>query len=349
MIIIVLVYVDDMLITGSFLKLIEYTKKALQQAFKMKDLGELKYFLGIEFTRSTTGTLMHQRKYALELISEVGMSAAKPAGTPIDINVKLTSKLYDEHVNKNQDESNDPLVDQTMYQSLIGKLLYLNMTWPDISFSTQTLRQFLQQPKKSHLDAALRVVRYLKRQPGQGLLLSSESNGLVTVFCDADWASCLLTRKFVTGYMIKIGQSLVSWKAKKQTTVSRSSAEAEYRNLASTVSELVWLLGMLKEVGVEVQLQVHICGDSKAAIQIAANPVYLERTKHIEIDCHFIREKLQKGLIKVDYLSTKEQPANVLTKGLSRLQHEHLLSKLGVLNIFSPPSLKGSIVIYRSC
>ena len=151
--------------------------------------------------------------------------------------------------------------------------------------------------------------------------------------------------KSVTGYMIKIGQSLISWKAKKQKIVSRSSAEAEYRSLASTVSELVWLLGLLKEVGSKIQVPVQIYSDSKAAIQIAANPVYHERTKHIEIDCHFIREKLQKGLIKVEYISTKEQPADVLTKGLSRLQHEHLLSKLGVLNIFAPPSLKGSVVI----
>uniref|UniRef100_A0A3Q7JL35 Reverse transcriptase Ty1/copia-type domain-containing protein n=1 Tax=Solanum lycopersicum TaxID=4081 RepID=A0A3Q7JL35_SOLLC len=245
--ILVLVYVDDMLITGSSLKLIEDTKKALQQVFKMKDLGELKYFLGIEFTRSAAGILMHQRKYTLELIAEVGLTAAKHAGTPIDINVKLTSKLYDEHVNKEQEESDDPLVDQTAYQKIIGKLLYLNMTRPDISFSTQTLSQFLQQPKRSHLDAALRVIRYLKKQPGQGLLLESDSDGQVTAFCDADWASCPLTRKSVIGYMIKIGQSLISWKAKKQKIVSRSSAEAEYRSLASTVSELVWLLGLLKE------------------------------------------------------------------------------------------------------
>jgi len=189
---------DDMLITGSSLKLIKDTKGALQQAFKMKDLGELKYFLGIEFTRSTDGILMHQRKYALELISEVGMTAAKPADTPIDINVKLTSKLYDEHVKKKQAEIEDPLMDQTMYQSLICKLLYLNMTRLDITFSTQTLSQFLHQPKKSHLDAALRVIRYIKRQPGQSLLLSSSSDGLVTAFCDADWASCVLTRKSVT-------------------------------------------------------------------------------------------------------------------------------------------------------
>jgi len=321
--------------------LIEETKQALQKCFKMKDLGELKYFIGIEFTRTEQGILMHQRKYILELIAEVGMSAAKPAATPIDVNIKLTSKQYDEQI-RDKKNSEDQLVDPTSYQKLIGKLLYLNMTRPDISFSTQTLSQFLQQPKKSHMDAALRVVRYLKKQPGQGLLLTSSSNELVTACCDADWASCPLTRRSVTGYMIKIGNSLVSWKAKKQTTVSKSSAEAEYRSLASTVSELVWLLGMLKEVGVEVQLPIQVYSDSKAAIQIAANPVYHERTKHIEIDCHFIRERIQQGSIKVNYIPTQEQPADILTKGLSRSQHEYLLSKLGVLNIFAPPSLKGS-------
>uniref|UniRef100_A0A3Q7J5P9 Reverse transcriptase Ty1/copia-type domain-containing protein n=1 Tax=Solanum lycopersicum TaxID=4081 RepID=A0A3Q7J5P9_SOLLC len=258
--ILMLVYVDDMLITGSSLKLIEDTKKALQQAFKMKDLGELKYFLGIEFTRSAAGILMHQRKYTLELIAEFGLTAAKPAGTPIDINVKLTSKLYDEHVKKA--ESDDSLIDQTTYQKIIGKLLYLNMTRPDISFSAQTLSQFLQQPKRSHLDAALRVIRYLKKQPGQGLLLASDSDGQVTAFCDADWASCTLTRKSVTGYMVKIGRSLISWKAKNQTTISRSSAEAEYRSLASTVSELLWLLGLLKEVGTKAQVPVQVLGMS---------------------------------------------------------------------------------------
>ncbi|XP_055814403.1 uncharacterized mitochondrial protein AtMg00810-like [Solanum dulcamara] len=198
-----------MLITGSSLKLIEEIKKALQRAFKMKDLGELKYFLGIEFTRSTEGILMHQRKYTIELIAEVGVTAAKPAGTPIDANIKLTSRQYDDHVNKKQEESHDPLIDQAAYQKLIGKLLYLNMTRPDITFSTQTLSQFPNQPKKSHMGAALRVVRYLKKQPEQGILLSSQSNNQVTAFCDADWAACALTRKSVTCYLIKKGKSLI--------------------------------------------------------------------------------------------------------------------------------------------
>ncbi|XP_055812077.1 uncharacterized mitochondrial protein AtMg00810-like [Solanum dulcamara] len=146
----------------------------------MKDLGELKYFRGIEFARSTTGILMHQRKYTLDMIAEVGITTVKPAATPMDANIKLTSKLYDDHVNSKQEELHDPLIDQAAYQKLIGKLLYLNMTRPDIAFSTQIL----------------------------------------------NWAACALTRKLVTGYLIKMGKSLISWKAKKQTTVSRSSVEA---------------------------------------------------------------------------------------------------------------------------
>lgn len=338
--IMILVYVDDMLITGSSLILIEETKKSLQQFFKMKDLRELKFFLGIEFARSKVGIAMHQRKYALELISEVGLSGAKPAGTPIDVNVKLTSKQYDDQTGQNME---DPMVDQGAYQKLVGKLLYLNITRPDISYSVQTLSQFLQQPKRSHMEAALRIVKYIKQNPSQGILLSSESDNILTAYCDADWAACPLTRKSVTDYIIKMGNSLVSWKAKKQTTVSKSSAEAEYRSLATIVTVLVWLVGLLTELDMKIKLSVKVYSDSKAAIQLAANPVYHERTKHIEIDCHFIREKLQQNLIDINYISTQQQPADILTKGLSRAQHEFLSSKLGLLNIFTPPSLRGSV------
>ncbi|XP_070037100.1 uncharacterized mitochondrial protein AtMg00810-like [Nicotiana tomentosiformis] len=310
----------------------------------MKDLGELKYFLEIEFARSQEGIVIHQRKYALELISEAGLAAAKPTVTPIDNNVKLTSKQYDEHTGQTENSaSSDPLVDQISFQRLIGKLLYLTITRPGISFGVQTLSQFLQQPKKSHMEAALRIVKYIKSQPGQGVLMSSSQINTITAFCDADWAACPLTRKSVTGFLIKIGDSLVSWKSKKQTTVSRSSTEAEYRSLATTVAELIWLHGILKEVGIHIKLPIDIYSDSKSAIQIAANSVYHERTIHIEIDCHFVRERIQQGLITTKYISTTAQPVDVLTKGLTRVQHEYLKSKLGMFNIFSPPSLRGSI------
>lgn len=141
---------------------------------------------------------------------------------------------------------------------------------------------------------------------------------------------------------------MISWKAKKQTTVLRSSAEAEYRSLATTVAELVWLIGMLKDLDFELQLPVTIYSDSKSAIQLASNPVYHERAKHLEIHYHFVREKLQQGLILIKYIHSKEQPTDILTKGLNKVQHELLLSKLGSIDIFTPSSLRGSVEASRS-
>ena len=282
---------------------------------------------------------MNQRKYALELIEEMGLTAAKPSWTPLDINLKLTNTLLDEAMDVTNDQV---LADKGPYQRLIGRLLYLTLTRPDIGFAVQTLSQFLQCPKKSHMEAALKVVRYIKREPAMGVLMSSKKDRELIAFCDADWAACPNTRRSVTGFLIKHGESLISWKSKKQTTVSRSSAESEYRSMASTVSELVWIIALYKELGEEIHLPVKLFCDSEAALQIEANPVYHERTKHIEVGCHFIREKIQIGLIQTLYIRTQEQQADIMTKGLARAQHEHLVSKLGVLNVFVPTSLRGS-------
>ena len=173
--------------------------------------------------------------------------------------------------------------------------------------------------------------------------MSSRKDTKLTGFCDADWAACLSTRRSVTGYLLKFGDSLISWKSKKQNTVSRSSAEAEYRSLATLTAEVVWVTSLFKELCVKLESSAIIHCDSKAALQIAANPVFHERTKHIEIDCHFIREKILQGLIRTNYIISKEQQADVLTKALGRTQHDFLLSKLGLLNIFNTSSLRGSI------
>jgi len=198
-------------------------------------------------------------------------------------------------------------------------------------------------PKTSHMDAAMRLVRYVKKAPGLGILMSSNVDNQLTAYCDADWASCPNNRKSITGYMITYGSSLISWKSKKQDTISRSPTEAKYKSLASTVAEIVWLVGLFKELGVKMKLHVPVYSDSKFAIQIAANPVFHERTKHIDIDCHFIREKVQLGMVQPTYLKTTEQQTDLLTKGLTCIQHAYLLAKLGMKNIFHTPSLREDV------
>uniref|UniRef100_A0A3Q7EDZ0 Reverse transcriptase Ty1/copia-type domain-containing protein n=1 Tax=Solanum lycopersicum TaxID=4081 RepID=A0A3Q7EDZ0_SOLLC len=220
---VILVYVDDLLVTGSSLHHIQQVRKDLQHRFKMKDLGELKYFLGIEFSRTNDGILMNQRKYALGLVSELGLTGCRPASTPLETNHKLTSIEFDECSGKVSNAEDTVLDDFGKYQRLIGRLLYLTMTRPDIAFVVQVLSQFMHSPKTSHMEAAIRVVKYIK--------------GKQDLVCLCQVAACVESRRSVTGYVVKFGNAAISWKAKKQNTVSRSSAEAEFRSMATTVAE----------------------------------------------------------------------------------------------------------------
>ncbi|XP_019255206.1 PREDICTED: uncharacterized protein LOC109233798 [Nicotiana attenuata] len=319
--VIILVYVDDLLIIGSNDQLITEAKEILHQQFKLKDLGELKYFMGIEILRSATGVLLNQRKYVLELISEMGLSGAKPAITPLETNIKLTTIAYDQATGSTGDSL---LEDVSTYQRLIGRLMYVTSTKPDISYAIHTLSQFMQHPKKSDWEAAIRVVRYLRNSPGQGIWLRSGPASKLQCWCDSDWATCPNTRRLVTGYVVKFGESFISWKSKKQQTVSRSSAVAEYRSMASAVAKVTWLLGLFQELGVPIKLHVLLQCDSKSAIQLAANPIFHERTKYIVIYCHFIRDEFKAGVVKTVYVHSKVQQAYLLTKSLSQDSHKLL-------------------------
>ncbi|XP_031259399.1 uncharacterized protein LOC116117527 [Pistacia vera] len=309
-------------------------KEHLNRHFRIKDLGEPKYFLGIEIARSPAGISLSQRKYVLELVSESGLSACKPSAIPVEQNTKLTTQQYDHATSSSKDDP--PLEDPSHYQKLVGRLIYLTMTRPDISYAVHILSQFMHGPKQSHMDAAIKVLKYLKGCPGLGLLLPRDGNLDVTAYCDSDWGTCPMTRKSLTGFCIKIGGSLISWKTKKQSTISLSSAEAEYRAMAKTTCEIVWILGLLRDLEVQTGKPVTLYCDNKAANDIAANPVFHERTKHIEIDCHFVREKIQEGIIKTMHIRTAEQPADIFTKPLCSRQHSYLLHKLGVFDIYKP-------------
>ncbi|CAL1377514.1 unnamed protein product [Linum trigynum] len=290
---VVLVYVDDIILGGDSKKDIEQVKLALSKEFKIKLLGPLKYFLGLEVSRTSSGLDVCQRKYCLELSNDTGYMESKGCKTPIDTKVKLTSK-------------GTLLEDAEGYKRLVGRLHYLTITRPDIAFVVQQLCQYQKAPCQEHMQAAFRVLSYLKSSPDHGIYFDSEAELKMTGYCDSDWASCPDTRRSITGYCTMLGTSLITWKTKKQTTVSRSSSEAEYRALAHLVCEVEWLKRLSTELTVQVPLPITVYCDNMSAIHIAENPVFHERTKHIEIDMYVTRERVKTCLIKLQHISTTE-------------------------------------------
>ena len=255
------------------------------------------------------------------------------------LSVRLVKKTPHKNIHKNHHlgRANGALFkDLESYRRLVGRLIYLVVTRPDLAYAVHILSQFLNEPRQEHWDGALRVVRYLKGTLGQGILLHSDSDLSLTGWCDSDWAACPLTRRFLTGWLVFLGQSPIFWKTKKQHTVSRSSAEAKYRSMAAITCELKWLKGLLLSLGVHHPKAIPLFCDSQSALHIAQNSIFHERTKHIEVDCHFVCDAIRDGLIAPSYMSTTDQLADVFTKALGTQRFDYLISKLGILDLHAP-------------
>jgi histone deacetylase 1/2 len=301
-----LVYVDDIIVLSSSSLAIDRLILGLRDAFAVKDLGHLHYFLGVEVARHKGGLTLTQRQYALDLLRRAGMLKCKTADTPMSVVTKLfpadSPLLVDE--------------DATTYRSIVGGLQYLTLTRPDLAFAVNRVCQFLHSPTEEHWSAVKRILRFVHGTLDHGLLLSPSASSSLTVYSDADWAGDVADRRSTGGYAVFYGGNLVAWSARKQATVSRSSTESKYKAVVNAIAELIWVEALLKELGVRQSSPPVLWCDNIGATYLSSNPVFHARTKHIEVDFHFVRERVAQKLLQVRFVGSKDQPADIFTKPL---------------------------------
>jgi len=269
------------------------------------------------------GILLTQEKYARDVLQRVNMMDCKPVATPLSTSEKLSAH-----------EGNllGPR-DATTYRSVVGALQYLTLTRPDISFAVNKVCQYLHAPTTIHWAAVKRILRYLKHTMKIGLRICKTSSLLVSAFSDADWAGDLDDRRSTGGFAVFLGSNLISWSARKQATVSRSSTEAEYKAVANATAEVMWIQTLLYELGIQAPKTAKLWCDNIGAKYLSANPVFHARTKHIEVDYHFVRERVARKLLVIDYISTKDQVADGSTKPLSVRQLEMFKNNLNLRSL----------------
>ncbi|GAV83562.1 hypothetical protein CFOL_v3_27008 [Cephalotus follicularis] len=226
-------------------------------------------------------------------------------------------------------------VDRERYQRLVGKLIYLSHTGPDISYVVSMISPFMPSLKEEHLDAVHRVLRYIKDTLGRGLFFKKNEKRMVEIYTDAGWAGSLVDRRSMSGYCTYVWGNLVTWRSKKPPVVARSSAEAEFRALAHGICEGVWLRRLHSELSIPYNSPMRLYCDNKVAVSIAQNPVHHDCTKHVEVDRHFIKEKIEDGTVYLTYIPTREQTTDILTKNLYKSFFGNLVSKLGMINIYT--------------
>ncbi|PKU73341.1 Retrovirus-related Pol polyprotein from transposon TNT 1-94 [Dendrobium catenatum] len=313
----VLIYVDDLLVTGNNEAAIRNLLHDMKTQFALKILGNISLFLGIQVTRSKSGYFLSQQHYATKILNDAGYKDCKAAPTPV-----VPIKKQPEHISQ-------PFSDPTLYRRLAGSLQYLSITRPDIAFATNQVCQHMQAPTEQDFKALKRILRYLKGTLSFGLPITHGSLDLRS-YLDADWASDPTDRKSVSGFCTFLGPNLISWTVKKQVTVAKSSTEAEYRSLSAAASEVIWLRRLASELSIPQITPTTIHCDNTSAMAIAKNPVFHARTKHIEIDYHFIRQQLESGQITLEHISSQDQIADILTKPFSIARFLDLRSKLTI-------------------
>jgi Reverse transcriptase (RNA-dependent DNA polymerase)/gag-polypeptide of LTR copia-type/Integrase core domain/GAG-pre-integrase domain len=332
----VAIYVDDILLLSNSLMKINSLKKELSQLFDMKDLGEAHFVLGIriERNRAARTLTLSQSEYVKNVISRFGMSSSHPVSTPLDVSVKLSKA----DCPATQAEINN--MKDVPYQSALGAIMYAMIaTRPDIAFAVTALSQFSNNPGLQHWVALKRVLRYLNGTTDYKLMYGNNRNDENSVsllgYCDADWGSNVDDRRSVTGYIFLLNGGAVTWQSKKQPTVALSSVEAEYMAANQATKEAIWLRTFIAELNINIPSPTSIACDSQGAMALTKNPEYHSRTKHIDIQHHYVREKVDDKSIEFKFTSTTDMMADALTKPIVKAQHEKLIKMIGLQSCLS--------------
>ncbi|XP_025815699.1 uncharacterized protein LOC112892801 [Panicum hallii] len=282
-----LLYIDDMILSASSTSLLQQIITKLKFEFAVKDMGALQYFLSIDVQRTDHGFFLSQASYVDDLLKRAGMLNCKPVATPCDTKPKPSST------------AGKPIADASFYRIMAGAVQFLTVTRPDIAHAVQQVCLHMHSPPDVHSTMLKRIMRYIKGTPSLGIHLRAASSPTLMAYNDANWAGCLDTRRSTFGFCVFLGDSLISWSSKRQTTVSRSSAEAEYRGVANAVAECSWLRHLLGELHCDISKATVVFCDNVSMVYMSRNPIHHKRTKHIELDIHFVREKVAIGEVRV--------------------------------------------------
>ena len=319
---IIAVYVDDIILAAKSDERLAEVKKYLTDCFEVRDMGELHHFLGMKIVQfcETGDVWIGQPAYAGSILQKFSMDAAKGADTPVDANVKLMKAV-------DSDES----VDQELYQSAVGSLLYLSVaTRPDIAYAVSNVAKFSANPTRQHWNAVKRIMRYIKATLNYGLLYQKDWPENLVGYSDADWGGDLDDRKSTSGYLFMMSGAATSWRSKKQSSIALSTAEAEYMALASAAQEAIWMRQLTTELRSKPVGATEIYEDNQSTICMAKSPQFHGRSKHIGIKYHFIREQVENGTVFLRYCRSESMIADMLTKGLHRDQFIRLRNLAGI-------------------
>jgi hypothetical protein len=316
------VYVDDLVITGSSLAAVEEFKEEMKRAFLMSDLRLLSFYLGIEVCQDVGGITLWQAHYAKKILEMAGMADCKAAATPMEERLGLSH------------DSTTEEVDAMLYRRIVGSLRYLIHTRPDLTYAVGYVSRFLERPTEEHLQAVKKIIRYIARTLQYGLCHGRRTGTTRLVgYCDSDLAGDIDTRKSTTGALFFLGKSLVSWQSLKQQVVALSSCEAEYIAAITDATQAIWMARLLSELlGREPEV-VELKVDSKSALALARNPDFHECSKHIDLMYHFIRNCLAEGTVSATYINTVDQLTDILTKALGRVKFQELRARIGMVQI----------------